>query len=231
MVVMPLQNPTDKIVFAALVQLVRKVPWGPSRDRLQMEASNLHNQSKAEEDRANEISLVGLSGQEDAYNAARAEKEACKKRADELIWKSELFALAAEARFPRDGDQLVSNFTMNIAEDIRSFKEGGYTARNAAMRDVSEAVSLSLAAEGLELSDLPLPPTIYELIDMGADRPEYVSEKVWDREVAAYYRQMTLDNTPSEFIYGDDADDCDDDHWIFDEMALEREDEEFAMGR
>jgi hypothetical protein len=224
---MNLNTPTDRIVFGTLVNLLRQVPWGASRDQLEQQASSLLRDGEAQGNKSYAIELPGL-GQLEAFNAAWEEKRACLGRAAELFWRSELFSLAAQARFPREGDRIVANFTERLVEDIREFKNTGFTKKSAAMRGVSEAVFLCLRENGLELSDLPLPPTLQELIDTGAARPEHVSEERWNSEVEAYNHRMTLDNTPDEFIYGDRDDYYADDYCGDDEV--EYHDEEIPEG-
>lgn len=197
-----LQHPTDKIVFDTLVSLVRKVPWGPSREMLEREAGRMR---------------------------AQADGHSSRETADELRWQAELFLLASQTRFPREGDAVLSSFTEALVEDVRTFQEHGLTWDPPSMRDVSEAVSGSVAAHGVALADLSLPPTVYELIDQGRDRPHYVDEDRWDRAVQSYYHRMTLDNTPDEFIYGDRDDfydhDYDDDASSFHDYDDEDESE------
>jgi hypothetical protein len=219
---MELQKPTDRIIKATLVSLVRKVAWGPSRDKLTAKSKSLHEESLAEHNRSrSNLSSSLLSGDSEAYEAAQAALATSREKAFELSWQAELHALAAAARFPRDDDATLKNFVVNIIEDIRQFQERGYRAAGPAMRDVSAAVASALKSEGLELKDLPLPPTLDEMIDRGLPRPDYISEEQWKAAERAYYRQMTLDNTPAEFIYGEGGDDYadynDDDHSEFNE--------------
>jgi hypothetical protein len=193
-----LQHPTDKVVFETLVQLVRKVTWGPTRDQLERQAHDMREQAAALKAKWHESFALG------GYAAGEREMQAgLERQMSELDWKSDLFILAAQARFPREGDRVVGNFTENLVEDLREFQAKGYRMHSAAMRDVSEVVERVLDDAGLSLSDLPLPPTIDELIDRGAERPAHVSEERWEKEVRAFYRRMTLDNTPDDFIYGD----------------------------
>lgn len=197
-----LQHPTDRVVFETLVQLVRKVTWGPTRDQLERQAHDMREQSAALKNRWHESFDRG------GYAAGREILVGLERQMSELDWKSDLFILAAQARFPREDDRVVGNFTENLVEDLREFQAKGYTMHSAAMRDVSEVVERVLDGAGLSLSDLRLPLTIDELIDRGAERPAHVSEERWEKEVKAFYRRMTLDNTPDDFIYGD-ADECD----------------------
>jgi hypothetical protein len=158
---MELQKPTDRIIKATLVSLVRKVAWGPSRDKLTAKSKSLHEESLAEHNRSrSNLSSSLLSGDSEAYEAAQAALATSREKAFELSWQAELHALAAAARFPRDDDATLKNFVVNIIEDIRQFQERGYRAAGPAMRDVSPAVASALKSEGLELKDLPLPPTL-----------------------------------------------------------------------
>lgn len=207
---MELQKPTDRIVKATLVSLVRKVAWGPSRDKLTAKSQSLQEEATSEHKRnSDNLSSALLSGDGDAYEAAQAARADSREKAFELSWQSELHALAAAARFPRDDDPTLKNFVVNIVEDIRQFQERGYRTAGPALRDISAAVASALASEGLELKDLPMPPTIDEMLDRGLPRPDYISEEHWKEAERAYYHQMTLDNTPVEFIYGEGGDDYD----------------------
>lgn len=210
-----LEAATDRLVRHTLVSLVRKVPWGPSRDALIKESERFLAESKAATLKVNDIVLKELfthNARGDEDDAVLEEKRERERRflsiSAESGWKHELYALAASARFPRLDDFTVERFADSVVEDIRNFQQNGFTSKSPAMRDVSEAVSSYLESEGLDLSDIVLPPTIYDLIDSGAERPAHVDQDLWDREVEAYYRQMTLDNTPTEFINGgyDDSD-------------------------
>lgn len=223
---MELKKPTDRIVKATLVVLVRKVAWGPSRDRLISKSQSLQEQATAEHSRNSaNLSAALLSGDTDAYEAASAALADSREKALELSWQSELHALAAAARFPRDDDPTLKNFVVNIIEDIRQFQERGYRTGDPAIRDVSAAVASALASEGLELKDLPLPPTITEMLDQGLPRPDYISEAHWKEAERSYYHQMTLDNTPDEFIYGEGGDDYDDYYSPDDEEDFSEEDD------
>jgi hypothetical protein len=206
---MELQKPTDRIIKATLVSLVRKVAWGPSRDMLLKESARLRAAAGEATKQVNGIVLNELfthnareGVEDDAFRDARQREGILRTRADELHWKSQLYALAAAARFPRDEDQTLKNFVMNIVEDIRQFQETGHHNNGCAMRDIAAAVASALEAEGLELKDLPLPPSLDEMIDRGMPRPDYISEEHWKTAEDAYFRKMTLDNTPDEFING-----------------------------
>lgn len=77
-------QPLNKLILDALVKLVRQVPWGPGREELQQEARRLSSEGSFEH------------GWDNYSTAAR------------LWWESSLYKLAAEARFPREGDEQVS---------------------------------------------------------------------------------------------------------------------------
>lgn len=217
-----LQHPTDKIVFDTLVRLVRKVPWGPTRDQLEWQVGDMRARCQATHDEWLEAFRrgVALSPEE------QEQRDQNKTTTSELAWSSELYLIAAEARFPRDGDDVVANFADYLVEDIRLFQARGYQSHSPSLRDISEAVSGVVEEMGVTLADLPLPPTIEELIDQGADRPEHVGEGRWENAIQAYYHRMTLENTPAEFIYGDGYDDDD-----FDAYDHEDDDESDELER
>lgn len=178
-----LQHPTDRVVFETIVKLVRQVPWGQSRDALENKADQIESSMQ--------ITPTGNG----------------RARADDAIgWQADLYRLAAHTRFPREEDTAVGRFVEGIVEGIRVLQEIGYATSPRSIRDVSVALESSLDALGFSLADLPLPPTLHELLDRGDDRPDYVTEERWKAAEKSYYRQMTLDNTPYEFIYGDAGD-------------------------
>jgi hypothetical protein len=232
---MELQKPTDRIVKATLVSLVRKVAWGPSRDMLLKESARFRAAAGEATQQVNGIVLNELfthnargGVEDDALRDARKREGILRTQSDELRWKSELYALAAAARFPRDDDQTLKNFVVNIIKDIRQFQDRGYSTAGCAMQDIAGAVASALEAEDIELKDLPLPPSLEEMIDRGMPRPDYISEKHWKAAEEAYFHQMTLDNTPADFINGgDDYDDYSGD----DGFAESPEEEEVALAR
>lgn len=204
-----LHHPTNRVVFDALVHLVRKVPWGASRERLEQEAARLAAEAAA------------LS-----ESTGRVRDPALRDMIGRLRWSSELFLLASRTRFPREGDTVVGRFTEVVVEDLRNFQAWPDGQRGTGAGDVFEAVSAALETHGASLDDLPLPPTLNDLIDSGAERPDYVDEERWNNAVKAYYHRMTLDNTPHEFIYGE-ADGFDE-GWPGDEHELDALDAEAA---
>ncbi len=204
-----LDSTTDRIIRHVLVHLVKKVPWGPSRDTLEKESARFRSEAGKATMEINDIVLNELFTHNarggvvnDSIRDARKHEEVLRRTGAELRWKSELYALAAAGRFPRPEDQTVENFVETIIDDIRDFQRNGYSSESIALKDISEAVAAYLETESINLADVALPPTIEELIDSGADRPDYIDQERWDREVDAYYRRMTLDNTPDEFING-----------------------------
>jgi hypothetical protein len=69
-----------KILLNAMVHLIRQVPWGENRDALEVKARALDAEGSFE------------SGWDNYSTAAR------------LWWKAELYNVAAQCRFPREGD-------------------------------------------------------------------------------------------------------------------------------
>lgn len=80
----------DKVILDAMVNLVRQVPWGPTRDELLSKALQFGREGSIEHGWDN-------------YSTAA------------WLWMDErLYQLAAEARFPREGDGHV----MAVADDL-----------------------------------------------------------------------------------------------------------------
>jgi hypothetical protein len=84
----------ENVLLAALVKLVRQVPWGPSRSDLETRSEELRQESAFEH------------GWDNYTTAA------------DLGWKAGLHRLAAEARFPRDGDRLVRSLREDLFERL-----------------------------------------------------------------------------------------------------------------
>lgn len=171
---MSIKSHTDLVVLDTLVHLVRQVPWGPTRDQLERIATA----------RKAEAKTPAWAGAWDHFN--------------KLAWEAELHTLAAEARFPREGDKAVLRMTDDIIDQIRDMqaeKQVGY--RFPGHVAIREGVELSLKRNDFALETLPLPPTLYELIDRGDERPDHVSQERWDQAIASYSHSMTIENSPS----------------------------------
>nr|WP_250808442.1 hypothetical protein [Neorhizobium tomejilense] len=84
----------DKVLLAAMVNLVRQVPWGPNRDQLEVQAKAFAREASFE------------SGWDNYSTAAW------------LNWRSRLFNLAAQARYPRTGDTLVASMNEQLFDRL-----------------------------------------------------------------------------------------------------------------
>ncbi|MCS4089938.1 hypothetical protein [Rhizobium sp. BK176] len=73
----------DNVVRDAMVHLLRQVPWGDDRDKLERKASNFEREASEER-------------RWDNYSTGA-----------HLSWQGTLHRYAAEARFPREGDRTV----------------------------------------------------------------------------------------------------------------------------
>lgn len=87
-------NIVDDILLEAMVKLVRKVPWGPDRDVLSEQSKKLRQEASLERGWDN-------------YSTAA-----------DLDWQAGLYTLAAEARFPRQGDRAVSNLKTSLLKRL-----------------------------------------------------------------------------------------------------------------
>ncbi|MCV9964768.1 hypothetical protein OIU34_23025 [Pararhizobium sp. BT-229] len=74
----------NKVILDSMVRLVRQVPWGPSRDKLLSMSDKFEAEGRLEHGWDNYSTAAGL------------------------WWEAGLYKLAAEARFPREGDNQVA---------------------------------------------------------------------------------------------------------------------------
>jgi hypothetical protein len=154
------QTDHGKILLDAMVHLIRQVPWGENRDALEEKARALNAEGSFE------------SGWDNYSTAAR------------LWWNAELYIVAAQCRFPREGD--TAPRAMIHALDQRLY---GELAGHHDDDDVGE--STRMRRNGLS----------------GA-LPEITDVKLWD-ELLAYYRDKGFQFAPYGPIpvpSGDDAD-------------------------
>lgn len=86
----------DAVIRDTLVSLVRRVKWGPTREQLEKEASSLEEQARWER------------GMCDNHSTANW-----------LYWNADLYRLAAEVRFPREGDTNVSHMLCRVAAALK----------------------------------------------------------------------------------------------------------------
>lgn len=112
----------DQVVMEASVRLVRKVTWGLCRAELEAEASRLSAEGSYE------------SGWDNYTTAAR------------LHWRSWLHRFAAQARYPRPGDDAVdimaSNLTDRLLHEISLHEDDDDVG--AATSNDRDALSLAL---------------------------------------------------------------------------------------
>jgi hypothetical protein len=87
--------------------------------------------------------------------------------------------------------------TDEIIDQIRDMQAGkniGYPFPGHIV--IREGIQISLKRNSFDLTSLPLPPTLQELIDRGEARPDHVSQERWDRAIASYNHSMTIENSP-----------------------------------
>lgn len=204
MILDAIPRPTDKVVLDTLVFLVRHVPWGPGRDALDQEASSRRaacEEASAEDRKAWKTLQFGAIDDTQRKDLVNYRGE-IKDYLEPSLWYADLLALAAQSRFPREGDTAAHEFVTEILYELGDIARG---VRPWGFREKQFRIALdgAIAAAGVLPGDLPLPPEPIELMDIGGDRPEYVTEEHWKEVEKNYYRKMTIDNTPSEFIYGE----------------------------
>lgn len=183
----------DKTILNTLVHLVREAPWGPTRQALEVKAVAL----RAGGTRAGD-------------------------------WQADIHEFAAAVRFPREDDSQVQKMTGYVKEEIRATIAGDHfrpnDARSEGVRIALQAALAGMSAEDLRTLQIVVTSEIvderaakqaeatrlFDLIDMGEERPIDVTEERWSAAVRSYNHQMTLENTPDEFLYPDrDAGDFD----------------------
>lgn len=205
---------TAAVIGATLVELVRKVPWGAGRESLSAKADILNEQAQKLSNEVHDLVVTQPLGGK--YGDVMHEADEKRELSHQKSWQAQLYALAAEVRFPRDGDTVVQDFVFKTIKNPK-ISARGYSEHTTAARDVSEAVRRALEKEGIELNKLSLPPTIYELVEKGAERPYYVKPELWEQVVERIDLLMMIDNTPHEFLDGAEHDsdhyyDWSDDH-------------------
>lgn len=85
----------EAVLLKAMVKLVRQVPWGPTRDELEARASRLSSEASYE------------AGMADNYSTAA-----------DLRWRAAMHHLAAQARFPREGDTYVRHYRADLLREL-----------------------------------------------------------------------------------------------------------------
>lgn len=208
---MSAKSHTDLVVLDTIVHLIRVVPRHLKRDQLESTAANL-----------SALAETPLwAGASENFN--------------KLAWEAKVHILAAQGRFPRPGDYASSDMAAQIIDQIREMQAGkaiGYPfPGDIAIR---EAIQISLERNGFDLNTLPLPPTLYELIDRGDERPDDVSPARWGRAVAAYNHAMTIENSPGAVDHEDylpewEEDSEEPDRELMAELASEVEEEEIIL--
>ena len=202
----------DTTIRNTLVNIVREAPWGPSRQALEAKADALRAEADAELGRG--------------YNFARS---------DAFRWQADIHQFAAAVRFPREGDDQVEKMAGHVKEEIRAIVAGKTGRMNAARSEsIKTALQKALAEMSAEevrtlqiviaseiVDERAEAARVHDMIDSGADRPSDITEERWNAALQSYSHQMTLENTPDEFLYPDRDDGAD-----FDWSAYVEEEEE-----
>lgn len=126
---------TERLIRDTFVNLLRQVTWGPTRDKLEAAARELDKEAAYER------------GMADNYSTA-----------ERLNWKADLYQLAAEVRFPRNGDSLEQMMRSRIKAGMREvftdyerdeddYPSHSETAIQSALRKSSEGFSASALNE------------------------------------------------------------------------------------
>ncbi len=138
----------EQVVTETLVNLVRQVPWGPSRAELMATSRKLSGEASFERGWDNYSTAANLS------------------------WEASMHQLAAEARFPREGDGQLRRFKNEIISALEDLVHG--------REDDCDVGELSLRfKQGFvyampDLTDIELDNLTDELAAMGrVDDPEY----------------------------------------------------------
>lgn len=141
----------NKVILDSMVRLVRQVPWGPSRDKLLSRATELEDEGRFERGWDNYTTAAGL------------------------WWEAGLYRLAAEARFPHEGDNQVAamrdSLLYRLIDEV-SMKEDDDDVGEATRKDrwaLSTALSPSLNDDTIDVLVDEL--SVAGLIE---DSPEYL---------------------------------------------------------
>jgi len=86
----------ERIITDCMVRLVRQAPWGPNRPQLEEQAKALDAEAQVER------------GWDNYSTAAHLE------------WQAEMHRLAAEVRFPREGDHLVERMRQEVQTSLKA---------------------------------------------------------------------------------------------------------------
>jgi hypothetical protein len=150
----------NKVILDSMVRLVREVPWGPSRDSLMDISKKLSSEGSFEH------------GWDNYTTAAK------------LWWDSGIYQLAAEARFPREGDTQVAamrdSLIRRLVHEI-SLEADDYDVGETTLKDrtaLSRALSPSITDDIIDTLIDELAEA--DLLDVHPDRL-----KSWHAEKAS----------------------------------------------
>lgn len=191
-------RPEEIIVVDTVVHLIRKVRWGATRDQLEAKAAEFTERCRLAEMASKDfLSYSRKSGVSASAWREHSEKHTASVRnTNGLRWSAYLHRLAAECRFERDGDKLLSSLREEILDHLRWVKAGKpNTSRTPSHPDIQFGASESLKTRGLRLNDISLPPTLMEMVERGMERPQEVSQERWDDAVSLFYRRMDSENS------------------------------------
>ncbi|WP_425624936.1 hypothetical protein [Agrobacterium radiobacter] len=120
----------EHVILASLVHLVRQVPKGTDRDHLETQAELLRRE-------------------------AALERRMFRNRAgaDRLEWKADLVELAAQVRFPIDGDRTSYVMRDRVKGQLQVMC-GGYVDNSDCAGAIRQAVRMALVDRRIRLDDI-----------------------------------------------------------------------------
>ncbi|MGO7821159.1 hypothetical protein ACC684_28325 [Rhizobium ruizarguesonis] len=121
----------ETVIQDALVNLVRRVQWGLSREELERQASQFNDEASFER------------GMADNHETA-----------NNLIWKSDLCDFAAQVRFPREGDLAPARMRRRIKLALRDMCDGIEDEWTPQLSAIIGSINQTLVNRGLTFDDI-----------------------------------------------------------------------------
>lgn len=121
----------ETVIQDALVNLVRRVQWGLSREELERQASRFNDEASFER------------GMADNHSTA-----------NNLIWKADLCDFAAQVRFPREGDLAPVRMRRRIKVALRDMCDGIEDEWTPQLSAIIGAINQSLAERRVTFDEI-----------------------------------------------------------------------------
>ncbi|TCB60154.1 hypothetical protein E0J20_09175 [Rhizobium leguminosarum bv. viciae] len=177
----------ETVIQEALVNLVRRVQWGLSREELERQASQFNDEASFER------------GMADNHETA-----------NNLIWKSDLCDFAAQVRFPREGDLAPARMRRRIKLALRDMCDGIEDEWTPQLSAIIGSINQTLTNRGMTFDDIE--PFVFAERQLEEDRELERQAEFWkglepeDRKEARqeraerFARRLTWDEVRSLVI-------------------------------